>query len=97
MPARSHSLALSRKTNTDLQKLLHSLRARILRRDDIPQDNRRVHDVSWLARRCIDPVLTQIRARQGGDPTGTGRGGTSIYGAPFADEIVRHISFSRHS
>ncbi len=25
---------------------------------------------------------------QGGDPTGTGRGGESIYGAPFQDEIV---------
>lgn len=25
---------------------------------------------------------------QGGDPTGTGRGGQSIYGAPFADEFV---------
>ena len=25
---------------------------------------------------------------QGGDPTGTGRGGESFYGAPFADEIV---------
>lgn len=25
---------------------------------------------------------------QGGDPTGTGRGGTSIYGAQFEDEIV---------
>lgn len=24
---------------------------------------------------------------QGGDPTGTGRGGTSIYGDKFADEI----------
>ncbi|OUM65461.1 hypothetical protein PIROE2DRAFT_41624, partial [Piromyces sp. E2] len=24
---------------------------------------------------------------QGGDPTGTGRGGTSIYGEKFADEI----------
>ncbi|KRZ92695.1 Peptidyl-prolyl cis-trans isomerase-like 1, partial [Trichinella sp. T8] len=24
---------------------------------------------------------------QGGDPTGTGRGGTSVYGAPFEDEI----------
>ena len=24
---------------------------------------------------------------QGGDPTGTGRGGTSIYGSKFADEI----------
>jgi peptidyl-prolyl cis-trans isomerase-like 1 len=30
---------------------------------------------------------------QGGDPTGTGRGGTSIYGEKFADEIspeLRH-------
>lgn len=30
---------------------------------------------------------------QGGDPTGTGRGGTSIYGERFADEIspeLRH-------
>jgi cyclophilin family peptidyl-prolyl cis-trans isomerase len=25
---------------------------------------------------------------QGGDPTGTGRGGNSLWGAPFADEIV---------
>lgn len=24
---------------------------------------------------------------QGGDPTGTGRGGSSVYGAPFEDEI----------
>ena len=30
---------------------------------------------------------------QGGDPTGTGRGGESIYGEKFADEItrVRHL------
>lgn len=26
---------------------------------------------------------------QGGDPTGTGRGGESIYGEKFADEITR--------
>lgn len=31
---------------------------------------------------------------QGGDPTGTGRGGESIYGAPFEDEIVDTL---RHS
>lgn len=31
---------------------------------------------------------------QGGDPTGTGRGGESIYGAPFEDEIsVYHRNF----
>eukprot|EP01027_Heterolobosea_sp_BB2_P000055 GEZU01000077.1.p1 GENE.GEZU01000077.1~~GEZU01000077.1.p1 ORF type:complete len:163 (-),score=8.99 GEZU01000077.1:158-646(-) len=28
---------------------------------------------------------------QGGDPTGTGRGGESIYGRPFQDEITREL------
>ncbi|KAJ8598619.1 hypothetical protein CTAYLR_003042 [Chrysophaeum taylorii] len=28
---------------------------------------------------------------QGGDPTGTGRGGRSIYGGTFADEITREL------
>lgn len=28
---------------------------------------------------------------QGGDPTGTGRGGQSIFGAKFADEITREL------
>lgn len=31
---------------------------------------------------------------QGGDPTGTGRGGTSIYGRPFEDEVtpkLKHV------
>ena len=31
---------------------------------------------------------------QGGDPTGTGRGGTSIYGAPFVDEFHSRLKFS---
>ncbi|KAJ9123487.1 heme binding [Naganishia onofrii] len=30
---------------------------------------------------------------QGGDPTGTGRGGTSIYGEKFADEIHPELRF----
>jgi cyclophilin family peptidyl-prolyl cis-trans isomerase len=30
---------------------------------------------------------------QGGDPTGTGRGGTSIYGERFADEIHPELRF----
>lgn len=30
---------------------------------------------------------------QGGDPTGTGRGGTSIYGERFADEISPELRF----
>lgn len=31
---------------------------------------------------------------QGGDPTGTGRGGESIWGKPFADEIVPSLTFA---
>ena len=31
---------------------------------------------------------------QTGDPTGTGRGGSSIYGAKFADEIVPQLTHS---
>ena len=32
---------------------------------------------------------------QGGDPTGTGRGGESIWGKPFADEIVPSLTFDK--
>nr|XP_018914497.1 PREDICTED: peptidyl-prolyl cis-trans isomerase CWC27 homolog [Bemisia tabaci] len=32
---------------------------------------------------------------QGGDPTGTGSGGDSIYGAPFKDEIHSRLRFNR--
>lgn len=32
---------------------------------------------------------------QGGDPTGTGRGGTSIWGKPFADEAHPDLRFDR--
>jgi len=28
---------------------------------------------------------------QGGDPTGTGRGGQSIYGSKFEDEVTREL------
>ncbi|KAG1827469.1 cyclophilin-like domain-containing protein [Suillus subaureus] len=31
---------------------------------------------------------------QGGDPTGTGRGGTSIYGQKFEDEINPELRFT---
>jgi peptidyl-prolyl cis-trans isomerase SDCCAG10 len=31
---------------------------------------------------------------QGGDPTGTGQGGESIYGAPFADEFHSRLKFT---
>ncbi len=32
---------------------------------------------------------------QGGDPTGTGRGGESIWGEPFSDEFSRTVSFDK--
>ncbi|MDP6685324.1 MAG: peptidylprolyl isomerase [Candidatus Omnitrophota bacterium] len=32
---------------------------------------------------------------QGGDPTGTGRGGSSIWGKPFKDEVAPDIKFDR--
>ena len=32
---------------------------------------------------------------QGGDPTGTGRGGESIWGKPFQDECARDVAFDR--
>ncbi len=32
---------------------------------------------------------------QGGDPTGTGRGGESIWGKPFEDEVKPNITFDR--
>lgn len=32
---------------------------------------------------------------QGGDPTGTGRGGSSIWGKPFADEFKAGVTFNR--
>ena len=32
---------------------------------------------------------------QGGDPTGTGRGGESVYGKPFEDEFSPTLSFTK--
>ncbi|MBU2043932.1 MAG: peptidylprolyl isomerase [Candidatus Omnitrophica bacterium] len=32
---------------------------------------------------------------QGGDPTGTGRGGSSIWGAPFEDEVTASVEFDK--
>jgi peptidyl-prolyl cis-trans isomerase SDCCAG10 len=32
---------------------------------------------------------------QSGDPTGTGKGGESIYGEPFQDEIHSRLKFNR--
>lgn len=32
---------------------------------------------------------------QGGDPTGTGRGGESVWGKPFEDECKQHVTFNK--
>jgi len=32
---------------------------------------------------------------QGGDPTGTGRGGASIWGKPFEDEVTQTVAFDK--
>jgi len=32
---------------------------------------------------------------QGGDPTGTGRGGASIWGKPFSDEVRSNVKFDK--
>lgn len=32
---------------------------------------------------------------QGGDPTGTGRGGESVYGKPFEDEVSSSVKFDK--
>ena len=32
---------------------------------------------------------------QGGDPTGTGRGGSSVWGKPFEDEFNKDVTFNR--
>ncbi len=32
---------------------------------------------------------------QGGDPTGTGRGGESVWGKPFEDEVKKEVTFDK--
>ena len=32
---------------------------------------------------------------QGGDPTGTGRGGQSVWGEPFEDEVTKDVTFDK--
>ena len=39
-------------------------------------------------------VITEFMI-QGGDPTGTGRGGQSLWGEPFEDECVPDLRFSK--
>ncbi len=47
------------------------------------------HSSSFLTQATDDVI--ESPAAQGGDPTGTGRGGESIYGGKFEDEITRDL------
>jgi len=40
---------------------------------------------------CVFHRIIKDFICQGGDPTGTGRGGSSIYGGPFEDEITNAL------
>ncbi|BAM41239.1 peptidyl-prolyl cis-trans isomerase [Theileria orientalis strain Shintoku] len=51
---------------------------------------------------CCKSIITYFLLRnikgfliQGGDPTGTGKGGESIYGEPFEDEFVSHLKHDK--
>jgi len=50
------------------------------------------HDIQNHERTCTHnkaQTLTTTRQNQGGDPTATGKGGDSIYGSKFEDELHR--------
>lgn len=49
-------------------------------------------DATSLSTGTVFHRIIQDFMIQGGDPTGTGRGGMSIYGSSFEDEIVRSIT-----
>ena len=40
-------------------------------------------------------TIDKITHTAGGDPTGTGRGGASIYGAEFKDEFHQRLKYTR--
>ncbi|VDM28813.1 unnamed protein product [Toxocara canis] len=40
----------------------------------------------------LETLISLVYSMQGGDPTGTGKGGESIWGKPFKDEIIHSLS-----
>lgn len=55
------------------------------------QEQQQRANVSWRTTGTVFHRIIQDFMIQGGDPTGTGRGGMSIYGSSFEDEIVSNI------
>ena len=51
----------------------------------------RCHDHHWHLCDVCEPYTERV---QGGDPTGTGTGGESVYGKPFRDEFDSRLTHS---
>ena len=64
----------------DLREFCTTGKARILQRRDIPSNRRRTSHDRMAPKLWLIYLYVQDFMVQGGDPTGTGRGGTSIYG-----------------
>ena len=63
----------------DLRELCTAGEARLLQRRGVPPNHRRMSITSRLSRPYLSSLEKDFMI-QGGDPTGTGKGGTSIYG-----------------
>lgn len=60
-------------------------KAGILRQYHLPPSDSRIHGACSYGSRVHELTRTAVQI-QGGDPTGTGSGGTSFWGANFRDE-----------
>ena len=74
---------------TNMSKLCRISQKRILQRHEVSPNYQRFYDTRWtqsFSVNCSYGITFTVNLL-GGDPTGTGRGGTSIYGRTFDDEI----------